>query len=193
MKPILPDDASEAESLVVDELHLVRSGANRYPLLLVKQTTDQALADAAAKVNTETKEKAKVSKTDKRLAKMVANNVDLTGGTAASSSRLREIGGLVHQAGSHTRAMLAHRIVDRLDRDVAAAKAALVAAESPFEETFMRTKYKEAAQRRYLAKAVMTDNSGANRGRYGPHSTDLFGGTTLSLGDDSGLRYMGKA
>ena len=71
---------------------------------------------------------------------------------------------------------------------MAAAKARLDNASGDYETMAAKADLENAQSARTLAKLVAQANAQANRqvppGRYGPNSTDLFGGTSLTLPED---------
>lgn len=87
-------------------------------------------------------------------------------------------------------AQAAHQVIKGFDDRVAYAEKMLkAAAGDDFATARARTALRDALRQRCVAKLLVADRIGNNRGRF-PNSTDLFGGTSHTLGDDSGVHYL---
>jgi hypothetical protein len=115
------------------------------------------------------------------------------GSTAASRMSRDAYMDLFHEATSQPgrpNAQAAHQVIKGFDDRVEQARKMLkAAAGDDFATARATTALRDALRQRCVAKLLIADNVGANRGRF-PNSTDLFGGSSHTLGEDSGVHYL---
>lgn len=194
-------DITEGENMQVDEVHLVPVGANNFPVLLLK-STQQALA-GAAKDNTE-KKGTTVSKLTKRLKKESIRSVNIAGAGSTAPSKLSDSEAarlLADATGQGSRpngagnqgAYGTTAILKAMNRRVEKANKKLVKAAGDYERTAAKAEFESAARQRLLSKLIAQANRQKitrTGTRFGPDSTDLFSGSSLSLPDDAALHGL---
>lgn len=115
------------------------------------------------------------------------------GSTAASRMSRAAYVDLLTEATSQPgrpNAQAAHQVIKGFDDRVEQARKMLkAAAGDDFATARATTALRDALRQRCVAKLLIADNIGNNRGRF-PNSTDLFGGSSHTLGDDSGVHYL---
>lgn len=180
------DDITEFTMIDVDRIDLVGVPANGVPRPL--------LAKSSA-MFTETKGTKGTDKLERRLRK--ALGVDMSGGatTAASRQSDGDLARLIRRSGAQTRAnaegnrRLIRQVFKAYDRRVIEANAgvAVATAGNKFDLTRAIEERRAAYSSRLVAKLIIAERTGANKGQY-PNSVALFGKgaacTTHSIGDD---------
>lgn len=181
----------------VEELHLVRRGANNFPLLLMK-STDQALAEAAKEIGATTpKGKHVTKKLSKLLKEQSIHSLNMAGASSTAPSQLSDAAAsrLLDEATGQGRrpngaaprgAYGTAAIIKAMDKRVDRANKALTKAASDYERTAAKAEYESAARQRLVTKLIIQANTPGGT-RFGGASKDLFGGSTLNLPDDSAV------
>ena len=175
-------DITEFTWLDPEELHLVDAAATKYSPLLAKN------ADGGTKA---------MAKLQKKLRKALA--VDLSGGASTASDRqsAADLDRMVHAAGRQTRGLSGdggralRQVLKQADNRVVDRQADLAAAANDFDTMRARAALSDAFRARYMLKMVVKENAhehGLPRSHMGPGWTDLFGGSTHSLGHDPAIR-----
>lgn len=179
------DEITEFTELDPLELHLVSSAANKYTALLAKQEA------------TEQKE-SKMTKANKKLLKSLGVNLaGPSASTAADRQSNTDLASLLRLARTQSESVDFKKLMKVFETRVTEAEAALAAARDPYEHSRAQSEYQTAARQRLMAKMVAADNARERRvlprGRFGPNSADLFGGTSLTLPAEVGkgsTRYI---
>ena len=130
-----------------------------------------------------------LKRTEKAL-KAFGTGVSLAGAgsTAADRQSTADLAAMVRTAATTQTRQVHNRVSQVFDDRVNAAKSALSRSNDEYETARAKTALADALKSRCMAKMVVRDNAQANRqippARFGPNSTDLFGGTSLTLPED---------
>ena len=130
-----------------------------------------------------------------KVLKTIGTGVNLSGAgsTAAGRQSNADLSSLLRSATEQTR-QVEGRALSAFEDRVRAAKSALSKASDEYEASRAKAALADALKARCGAELVAQANAQASRrvapGRFGPNSTDLFGGTSLTLGEDRAVKGL---
>lgn len=194
----MDDEIHEWVDATPESIHLVHEAATGFPFLLAKQTINQAITEAAAQTTKGNTTMPSSKKIAKMLAKQSVHSVNIAGAGSTSPSQLsdtrasRLLSDATGQGGRPNGAAnvgaYGTAIIKAMNKRVEKAQKKLEKATGDYERTAAKAEMESAARQRVLAKLISQAHSQqvTRRGtRFGPDSTDLFSGSTLTLPDDA--------